>query len=737
VPLDPDTTLLGTEAYLAPEVMARHSTGNLSTDIFSLGMVFLEIVIASVGINDHLMRLLGLEKGPSEAGMPESTSNSASERVENAKRRVNGIHKLIEDLIEELQQCVSKINAQHDSPPESESGPESEPQSEMQPTPHSETQSETQSVSTPDPVALRDLGILHVCREMLDLKPHLRPTVNGLRQWWWCQLRKFKEVEQECACACNRPAADGSDGDGAGGYRWRYSDVATSVSLRRAYENGHGLVAKALSRHEEVGMDRGTALVAAARGGLWLSVKKSLPHGDVSNRDEAGRTALHYLAGAGDLDCDDWNGLADALRDKGADVLAKDFDGRTPLRMAAENGNPNMIWRLVQPRDGKEKNMDAGVMLVRLLCEGRTGVPNVEATKAKLYRREVESGLLRCGSSNNNNNNNNSEDEVPGVDAYHEVLKEPPQICQLFDVASEIGGVDISDANGQTPLSIAAMHGHEGVVRLLLNQKADINAMDLRKRDALSMAASYGHDGIASLLLDQHAAAANDEAINRRDADGQTPLFKAADRGHLAVVKLLLGHGADTALDPRLRENPRLRDTALMRAATHGYGTIVSLLLENASDQGTGDIALPEPATHSQERPAELQLQLRTAIMAIEADEKNKAIEEARKEAANGGHWLVERILRVHSRRHGAQDSQPPGSVTPETLVIWNALRNWWATLVELFSKMDMRDPIWIAVMGMVAFVMVAVTLSHLPVDGLPGWKIVAHNRTEIPSPAA
>jgi len=92
--------------------------------------------------------------------------------------------------------------------------------------------------------------------------------------------------------------------------------------------------------------------------------------------------------------------------------------------------------------------------------------------------------------------------------------------------------------NGQTPLSWAAWHGHEGIVKLLLG-RPDVNP-DSRCHSGqtpLLWAARKGHEGIVKLLLGRGNVNPNiPDPIYRR-----TPLLWAAENGHEGIVKLLLG----------------------------------------------------------------------------------------------------------------------------------------------------------------------------------------------------
>jgi ankyrin repeat protein len=69
--------------------------------------------------------------------------------------------------------------------------------------------------------------------------------------------------------------------------------------------------------------------------------------------------------------------------------------------------------------------------------------------------------------------------------------------------------VDKKDSLSRTPLYWAASSGHEAVVKLLLEHKADVNVKGgWYGRTALYRAASNGHEAVVKLLL-EHKADAN------------------------------------------------------------------------------------------------------------------------------------------------------------------------------------------------------------------------------------
>lgn len=121
--------------------------------------------------------------------------------------------------------------------------------------------------------------------------------------------------------------------------------------------------------------------------------------------------------------------------------------------------------------------------------------------------------------------------------------------------ASEIGdigmvkllldnGIDVAaSSNGKrTPLTIASDKGHVDVVRLLLStNKTDVDLKDSQSgRTALSRAAEQGFEVVVKLLLE------NGADVDVKDKATRTALSYAAERGHTAIVRLLCKSGAAT-----------------------------------------------------------------------------------------------------------------------------------------------------------------------------------------------
>ena len=167
-------------------------------------------------------------------------------------------------------------------------------------------------------------------------------------------------------------------------------------------------------------------------------------------------------------------------------------------------------------------------------------------------------------------------------------------------------GVDARDAQGQTPLMLAAAFGSPEAVRLLIANGADVSAtsnggvtalhwaaMDVGKTRLLLDAGADVHAvsqvGRTPLLV---AASANGTAeavrlllargasVNAPDTLGVTPLLAAASVDDEAVAHVLLGHGAN----PHGRAQIGQAATPLMAAALNGNADLVRTLLGLRSD---------------------------------------------------------------------------------------------------------------------------------------------------------
>ena len=149
------------------------------------------------------------------------------------------------------------------------------------------------------------------------------------------------------------------------------------------------------------------------------------------------------------------------------------------------------------------------------------------------------------------------------------------QECGVDPNCSTSETLEEKPKKGITALEWAARKGHVEVVKVLLDNKANVNASrPTNGVTPLWIAAQEGHVEVVKLLLDNEA----DVNVSRH-SDGDTPLFVAAQNGHLKVVKLLLDNKADVNAG-------RLSDgaTSLFMVAHNGHEEVVKLLLANKAN---------------------------------------------------------------------------------------------------------------------------------------------------------
>lgn len=145
------------------------------------------------------------------------------------------------------------------------------------------------------------------------------------------------------------------------------------------------------------------------------------------------------------------------------------------------------------------------------------------------------------------------------------------------------------DHSGSTPLHAAAAANYEPIVRILLEQRAPITALNLRGRTPLHLAAEKGHETTVKLLMDRGFE--SDEAAELLDRAGNSPLHSAARNGHDGVVRALLEQGVDCMIPTKAGA------TALHWAVRMGHEGVMAVLLENcaAVDAPTVDESASTP----------------------------------------------------------------------------------------------------------------------------------------------
>ncbi|GJP98587.1 ankyrin repeat-containing protein [Aspergillus niger] len=135
---------------------------------------------------------------------------------------------------------------------------------------------------------------------------------------------------------------------------------------------------------------------------------------------------------------------------------------------------------------------------------------------------------------------------------------------------------ETKDISGRTPLLLAVANGYEGIIMMLLKKGASTEIIDISDQTPLSLAVTNGHEGIVKMLLEKGAS------TETKDRSGWTPLSLAVVNGHEGIVRLLLKHGAKTETDNWMQPTP------LYLAVKNKHVNIVKLLLEHGAEIETG-----------------------------------------------------------------------------------------------------------------------------------------------------
>jgi ankyrin repeat protein len=170
-----------------------------------------------------------------------------------------------------------------------------------------------------------------------------------------------------------------------------------------------------------------------------------------------------------------------ALIDKGANINAKDKNGRTALMWASEKGYTEIV---------------------------------------KLLREKGAIGTIK-------------------IDLYLIESAQKGDIAGVNALLNKGADVNAKDKDGWTALMEASNNGHTEIVKALIDKGANINAKDKNGRTALMWASLFGNTEIVKMLLNKGAD------VNAKDKDGSSALTEALVKGHTEVVKALLKKGAN------------------------------------------------------------------------------------------------------------------------------------------------------------------------------------------------
>lgn len=149
-------------------------------------------------------------------------------------------------------------------------------------------------------------------------------------------------------------------------------------------------------------------------------------------------------------------------------------------------------------------------------------------------------------------------------------------------------GAEITDTGGQPALHVACQFGKIECVRVLLQNKADVNATQRNGNSALQIAALEGRADVIEELV-RHGA-----TINASNDDGATALFCAVLKGELEAVRMLLRNQTD------VNAKAAAAQRALDKAASGGHAEILRLLLGAGASVTRSAVTIAAKNDHSE-----------------------------------------------------------------------------------------------------------------------------------------
>lgn len=282
----------------------------------------------------------------------------------------------------------------------------------------------------------------------------------------------------------------------------------------------------------ETDKDGNSALHAAAQVNDEDMVTFLLIKGaDTELKNHNGDTPLHVAVANGSVEA------AQTLATGGADIFSRNADGRIPLDMGLEK-DPRFYDVFITQKSGRIRDT-GGETIVHYFVRTR----NAEAV-----RQCIKRGLPISVPNNE------------GVTPLDAAFEDPNDIDAVYIAADLIMGgaarvegdftyfydavsdrnIDVKFDDGQTALHYAAIMGHNGIARYLLENGAASTGQDTSGSTPLHEAVRYGHTDIAQMLLGAGAP------INAQDNLGKTPIMlyvpvEAQDK----MYPLLISYKAD------------------------------------------------------------------------------------------------------------------------------------------------------------------------------------------------
>jgi ankyrin repeat protein len=252
----------------------------------------------------------------------------------------------------------------------------------------------------------------------------------------------------------------------------------------------------------------------------------------------------------------------------GSSVNAATRNGVTALHIAAQNGSLAILSALARAGCNLNPEYDTGE------------TPLIAAVQ----HGQEDSALMLMQFGARVNHCNKVEGDATAVFAAARGGR--PVLIKLL--AANGANVNISGANGVSPIYVAVEEGHAHCLKQLLDAGANAKSSTVEGVTALYAASSNGAVECVEILLDR-GAADPPACVNTCAKDGSTPLFAACKHYKLECARLLIAAGASV----RVVRNDGTSLDYIARASDNRYGgggELVALVESRMSPLPRGDM---------------------------------------------------------------------------------------------------------------------------------------------------